>query len=265
MGAAAVTARLPLQLRACRDMATSCELAFDAPGGPLVAVCALVGGSGASTLAFALACQAARESSAPILVAESDARRAGLAVLARQASPLCLLRLARAVADGRAPERAFVELDPGLRLIASAPHLFATPDATEVRALLRDARAAHGLVIVDCGTAWAAARPVLDEATHILWTVTAERAAVVRARTLFSSGALPTPGRWREVLVALKLERRRDASVRALRRLAFQRCERLVLAPHSDALANGELPASDTRLSRTLISLAYTLRRAGDR
>jgi hypothetical protein len=260
MGAAALTSRLPLHLRTRREIATSCGLAFDESGGPLVAVCALVGGSGASTIAFALARQAARESAAPILLAESDARRAGLAVLAGEASPLCLLRLARDVADGRPPERPFVELDAGLRMVASAPHPVASPEPAEVRALLRDARAAHGLVIVDCGTAWAAARPVLDEATHILWTVTAARTAVARARVLFASGALPPPGRWRETLVALELERGPRASVRALRRLAAHRCERLVLAARSDALADGELPATDSRLSRTLTTLARALR-----
>jgi hypothetical protein len=111
------------------------------------------------------------------------------------------------------------------------------------------------------GTAWAAARPVLEEATHIFWTVTAERAAIARARALFASGALPSQGRWRAVLVALQLERGRRASVRALRRLASQRCERLVLAAHSDALADGQLPVFDSRLSRTLTGLAHTLRR----
>jgi MinD-like ATPase involved in chromosome partitioning or flagellar assembly len=263
MGATALSARLPLPLplRARRDLATSCGLAFDVPGGPLVAVCALVGGSGASTLAFALAQQAARESSAPVLLAESDARRAGLALLAGQASPLCLLRLARDVADGRAPHRPFIELDAGLRMIASAPHPVAAPDPADVRALLRDARAAHGVVIVDCGTAWAEARPVLEEATHIVWTVTAEHTAVARARVLFASEALPPQGRSREILVALRLERGRRASVRALRRLASQRCERLVLAAQSDALPDGEVPATDSRLGRTLTGLAHTLRR----
>jgi hypothetical protein len=82
---------------------------------------------------------------------------------------------------------------------------------------------------------------------------------------LFASDALPKPGRWHEVLVALNLERRRDTSVRALRRLAAQRCDRLVLASHSDALANGDLPASDIGVSRTLISLAHVLRSTGER
>ena len=91
--------------------------------------------------------------------------------------------------------------------------------------------------------------------------LTAERAAVARARVLFASGALPPQGRWREILVALQLERGQRASVRALRRLASQRCERLVLAAHSDVLTEAELPAADSRMSRTLTGLAHTLRR----
>jgi len=181
-------------------------------------------------------------------------------VLAGQPSALCLLRLAQQVAGGRAPDRPFVELHAGLRMVASAPHAVTSPEPAELRALLRDARAAHGLVIVDCGTAWSEARPVLDEATHILWTVTAARTAVARARVLFASGALPPPGRWSEALVALELEPGPRASVRALRRLAAQRCERLVLAARSDALADGQLPATDSRLSRTLTRLARALR-----
>jgi MinD-like ATPase involved in chromosome partitioning or flagellar assembly len=261
MGAAAVTARLPAPIRDRRKRAASCRLAFDEPGGPMVAVCALVGGSGASTIAYALARQAARESAAPVLLAESDARRAGLAVLAGQASPLCLQRLARDVANGQAPDRPFVELEQGLRMIASAPHAVASPTPAELRALLGDARAAHGLVVVDCGTAWAAARPVLEEATHIIWTVTVDREAVARAHALFTSDALPLQGLCREVLVAVALGRRRRASVRALRRLASHRCERLVLAAHTDAPFDREISAADNRIGRALTGIARTLQR----
>jgi hypothetical protein len=263
MGAATVAARVPLPVPARRAEALSCGLAFDDPGGPVVAVCALVGGSGASTLAYALARQAARESAAPVLLADSDARRAGLAVIAGKASPLCMQRLARDIAHGHAPERAFVQLDGGPRMIASAPNAVPPAAPAELRALIEDARAAHGLVVVDCGTAWVAARPVLEEATHLLWTVTADRTAVARARVLFASEALPPPGRCREVLVALAPERCPRASVRALRRLALRRCERLLLAAHShsDAPLDHEIPAADSRLSRTLTGIARTLRR----
>jgi hypothetical protein len=50
-------------------------------------------------------------------------------------------------------------------------------------------------------------------------------------------------------------------SVRALRRLADRRCERLVLAPHSDALARGEPADASLALGRTLAGIARVLRR----
>ena len=126
---------------------------------------------------------------------------------------------------------------------------------------MREAQAAHGLVVVDCGTSWVTAGPVLDAATHILWTLRASKDAVARARLLLASDALPAPGRRREVLVALAADRRSSASVRALRRLAAQRCERLVLAPYSDAVARGDLANPSQRLDRTLTGIAPILRR----
>jgi hypothetical protein len=51
MAAAAIAARLPLLNARQSEAAVACKLAFDEPGGPLIAVCGLVGGSGASTLA----------------------------------------------------------------------------------------------------------------------------------------------------------------------------------------------------------------------
>lgn len=261
MGASAIAARISLPIRARRERAASSGLAFDELGGPLVAVCGLVGGSGASTLAFCLARQAARESQAPVLLTESDSRGAGLAALAGHVTPLCLCRLAQRVADGQAPAEPFVEIEAGLRLVASAPGRGADPDPEHLSALIREARAAHGLVIVDCGSAWATAGPLLDAATHIVWTVTATGAAVARAGLLVVSDALPRPGRWHEVLVAVARERRPSASVRALRRLAAQRCERLVLAPHSDALPRGDLADPSAHLDRTLTGIAHVLRR----
>ena len=97
---------------------------------------------------------------------------------------------------GRAPAEPFVEIEPGLRLVASAPRARRRRRSpSTLSALIREAQAAHGLVVVDCGTSWVTARPVLDAATHILWTLTASRDAVARARLLLASDALPTPGR----------------------------------------------------------------------
>jgi MinD-like ATPase involved in chromosome partitioning or flagellar assembly len=261
MAAAAIAARIRLPVAPRTDESASHGLRFDELGGPLVAVCGLVGGSGASTLAFALARQAARESAAPVLLTESDTHRGGLAVVAGQSTVLGLRDLAQQVADGQTPREPFLELEHGLRLIAAAPRQGTKPEPAQLDALLRDARSAHGLVVVDCGVAWAAARPVLDASTHVIWTVTASRAAVTHARMLMASDALPTPGRSREVLVAVAVDRRTGVSVRALRRLADLRCERLVLAPHADALARGEPTDASMALGRTLTGVGRVLGR----
>ena len=118
------------------------------------------------------------------------------------------------------PARAFVELEPRLRLLASPPRHGAETKPEHLRALLREARAAHGLVIVDCGTDWAATGAVLNEASHIVWALPASRTALARAQALLDSDILPRPGGWRELLAATALDHRSTASVRALRHLA---------------------------------------------
>jgi hypothetical protein len=261
MGTAALTARIRVPVAARTEESASHGLRFDELGGPLVAICGLVGGSGASTLAFALARQAARESAAPVLLAESETHRGGLAVVAGQTTVLGLRDLAQQVAHGQTPHEPFLELEHGLRLIAAAPRHGAKPEPVQLDALLRDARSAHGLVVIDCGAAWAAVHPVLDASTHIIWTVTASRPAVAHARMLMRSDALPTPGRSREILAALAVDRRTGVSVRALRRLAGLRCERLVLAPYSDALTRGEPADPSLALGRTLAGIGHVLRR----
>jgi hypothetical protein len=44
-----------------------------------------------------------------------------------------------------------------------------------------------------------------------------------------------------------------------LRRLVSERCDRLILVPHSEQIAGGD-PAGDERLRRALTGLAATLR-----
>ena len=117
-------------------------------------------------------------------------------------------------------------------------------------------------MIIDCGTDWTAAGPVLKEASHIIWALPASRAAHARAQALIASDILPRPGAWRELLAATALDRRSTTGVRALRQLAKQRCERLVLIPHSEALAHGDVARGSEHLNRALIGLAPILRSA---
>lgn len=254
-----MTARIPLAVtHGTRGGARG--LAFDELGGPLVAICGLVGGAGTSTLALLLARQAATESSAPILLTESDTQRAGLAGLTGHATPHSLDALASQRSEDHVPAETFAEIEPGLRLVAGTPHQQtpAPPDALD--ALLAEARDAHGLVIVDRGTSWTATFPFHGRATHLIWTLPATSAGLVSALLLFDSDVLPPPGRVPEIVVATAREPRASASVRALRRLAARRAERLVLIPHSAALARGE-SVLDEPIKRALTGLAPTLRK----
>jgi MinD-like ATPase involved in chromosome partitioning or flagellar assembly len=257
MGATAIAARLGLPDIAVRTTRPA-GLAFDELGGPLVAVCGLAGGAGTSTLALLLARQAAAASAAPVLLTEADPRRAGLCVRTGRATPRALIALAHELAEHRAPTDTFVELAPGLRLIAAEPRPTAEPDRDALRALLNQAQDAHGLVVVDCATSWTAESPVLAHASHLVWTIPATPLGLASGNAQLA--AAPPRGRTTEVLVATAVVPRPRVSVRALRKLARGRCDQLVLIPHDEALARGEHTATEST-ARTIAALAPTLRR----
>lgn len=211
-----------------------CGLGFDEPGGPVVVVSGLVGGSGASTLAVGLARQAARESRAPVLLSEYHAGAGGLTAITATASPLGLTALAARMADGQPPEPAFAEPEPGLRLLATAPTRPAEIADEHLDALITEARAAHGLVVIDGGAATHMPASVLRHASHMIWTLAATPTGAVRAAGLLTSDALPPPGPWRELCVAVA-PAADIVSVRILRRIVRGRCERLVLVPYATA------------------------------
>ena len=190
VGAAAMTARIPLHA-ARRSRAVECGLAFDDLGGPLVAVCGLVGGAGTSTLALLLARQAAAESSAPVLLTEADAQRPGLAALTGHATPHSLEALASQRSDDHIPTETFAELEPGLRLVAATPRQRAPAQPDALNALLGEARDAHGLVVVDCGTNWSATSPVHERATHVIWTLPATPVGLASALLLLDERRPP--------------------------------------------------------------------------
>lgn len=259
MGAAALTAHLPLAIAARSARARPGALAFDALGGPLVAICGLTGGAGTSTLALLLARQAAHDSNAPVLLTEHDAQRPGLAAIAGRVTPRPLIALASDLAHDRPPVDTFAELDDGLRLIAATPQHAPQVDASSVHALLHEARAAHGLVVIDCGTHWSEESPVLDRATHVIWTVAATPTALARAGTALETIA-PRAGRAREALVATRLTTGRAVSVRALRRVAAGRCERLVLISYDDEVTRDPQHVSDSA-GHALTAVGSLLRR----
>lgn len=257
MGAAAITTRVRLPRALAPRSVAAGALAFDQLGGPLVSVCGLAGGAATSTVALLLARHVAAASAAPILLAEADSQRAGLSVIAGRTTPRPLIGLARELAEERTPTDTFVELDPGLRLIAAKPQAIPMAQAEALGALLTQARDAHGLVVVDCGTSWTADSPVLAQATHLFWTIPATPLGLAIGQARLDLA--PPPGRLPEVLAATAITPEPRVSVRALRKLANRRCERLVLIPYDDALARGQQAACDAT-SRAVAAMAPTLR-----
>ena len=124
-----------------------------------------------------------------------------------QASALCLRR-ARPASGRRAdaPADAFVELELGSACSPPRPGASAETKPEHLRALLRDARAAHGLVVVDCGTDWDAAdaRARRSQPHHL--GAARQPAPRSPARRLCSTAtSCPRPERWRELLAATAL------------------------------------------------------------
>lgn len=257
MGAAAIAGRAGVSPKVPPRAVAAATLAFDEPGGPVVAVCGLAGGAATSTLALVLAREAAEASAAPILLTEADSQRAGLCVLTGRATPRPLSELARELAEDHAPTDTFVALAPGLRLIAANPQAIPKVDGEALGALLDQARDAHGLVVVDCGTSWRADSPVLAHATHVVWTIPATPVALAVGQSQLA--VAPPAGRSPEVLAATAVTPHPRVPVRALRKLARSRCRQLMLIPYDEALAHGRHTSSEATL-RAVAAMAPTLR-----
>lgn len=260
-----MTVRLPGALLGHRGPAATAAsgLAFDEPGGPVLAVCGLAGGAGTTTLAWLLARHAARESAAAVLICEPEALAAGLADRAGAASTTALGELARLADAGERPTTgAFADLGDGLRLIGAAPRQAHPAPAAALARVLSDARAAHGLVVCDCRTLdHPASATLIAGATHVLWTLPATPTATRQARAMVDARSLPSPGRAREALVAIATQPAARASVGDLRALAGARHERLILFPHTPELARGADSDRRGRLAGALTQLATFLRR----
>src|SRR4051812_42128333 len=143
---------------------------------PLLAVCGLCGGAGASTLSYLLARYAVRELDGHVLVCDSGTS-GGLAACAGIQSPRSLTEAADELTRGlpRAGGLYAVDTSAGddgreLRVIATGPRFDDGVNPGGVRPLLSLARqgSGHALVVVDCGTLQQAAdRLALRAASHI--------------------------------------------------------------------------------------------------
>ena len=211
--------------------------------GPLLAVCGLCGGAGASTLAYLTALAAARRGDAG--GARRRHRRAD-----RRDLPL-RRRAGAAVADrgGRTrprgpPDRA---ADCDHRRRPSRPgdrtHAHPTCSREGVELLLEHARERYALTVIDCGTlAREADQIALASATHVAWVLPATAGAASRGRQLLDAIAPHQSGR--EILVARHEPRDRRRALRELRDLARHRRALLILLPSVPELATGNADAA---------------------
>lgn len=213
------------------------EPALPVRHGPLLAVCGCCGGAGASTLAYLVALAAARERSEPVLVADTGGTGGGLAYYAGVAAPHTLAEIAERVAAGLSPGRPYAAASESLRVLATGPRFAPACVRAGVELVLEDARDAHSLTVIDCGTLTREAdQIVLAKASHIAWVLPATRSGVRRARRMLDA---INPPRGRELIVARRDEREPKAALGDLKRIAEERQAPLILVPHLPDLNTG--------------------------
>jgi MinD-like ATPase involved in chromosome partitioning or flagellar assembly len=228
--------------------------------GPLVAVCGLCGGAGASTLAYLLArfmsTSTDTASGAPrVLLVDAAGTTAGLSLYAGVSSSRSLGTLADGLSQPRASAQPIVATTAeGLRVIATAPVYEPEADRHGVARILGDARRAHELTVVDCGTASGpSARVALDLASHIVWVLPATKSGVDRA-SLALAGMTRRDAA--EILVARRDGSAPRAAMRTLGSLADSRDAALVLMPQVVGLTPRDSSNAIEACSVTLQAIA---------
>jgi Flp pilus assembly CpaE family ATPase len=145
-------------------------------------------------------------------------------------------------------------------VIAGPPQLEREVDADAVGNLLADARAAHALTVVDCGTLQGPAdRTVLAAATHIAWVLPATRSGVIRARRALEVAAVGA-GR-PQLVIARRDPSARKAPTDELKALAELQLASLVLMPHVPDLAEEPVEGGMEAAALTLEAIRGALRR----
>ena len=210
---------------------------------PLLAVCGLCGGAGASTLACLTALAAARRERGDVLLADTGSPGGGISHYARVETPRSLGEVAELLAAGLPVAHLLATTSEGVRVLATGPRL-ATDCAREgVELLLDHARRRYTLTVIDCGTL--AREPdqiALANASHVAWVLPATASAVDRGRKTLD--ALPPYPSGREMLVARHEPSDRGTAVRELRDLARERRAPLILLPSLPEPATANTPAA---------------------
>ena len=234
-------------------------LSFDAPGGPVVAICGLCGGAGASTLAYTLAAAAAERSTQPVFACETSGVTGGLALYARTQPRLSLSEAANQLAAGISPDELVVSSPEGVRVLGSAAKLTDRCNTNGAARILDEAQAAAGLVVLDCGIASQDIdRQALSAASHVLWVIPATASGVARgARALEQLGeSVDGP----HALVA-RLDRNEDTvAVSRLAELAARWSAEVILFPHVRDIAEALVEEAIDEAQVALEAIAAVLR-----
>ncbi len=229
---------------------------------PMVAVCGVCGGAGASTLAYLLArfaAERARTGGPPVLILDAGGADGGLSRCAGAASPRSLAELADDIAAGRPlPSPLFAAASGGLRVIAGPSRPQPDPAPQAIARILADARSAHQMTVLDCGTLAAPTeRLALQSASHIIWALPATGHGVDAAEQDRTSASLPEAI---QMVVARRDPTADRASMGSLVRVATQREATLILMPHVDNLGPPSLETALEVCGVTLEALATKLR-----
>lgn len=219
---------------------------------PLLAVAGLCGGAGASTLAYLIARSAVVRSDQPVLLCDAGGPTGGIAFYAGVRAPRSLAGAANVVGGAAPPTEGLFAGDPrGLRVLAGGPDLEDEVDPDGLTRLISDARDAHALTVVDCGTLRGRPeRHALAAASHVAWVLPATVSGVGRARRVLELVG-PVDAQ-REMIVARQDAGGRSAPTEELADLAATRSAPLVLMPHIEDLAEGD---SDVALERVELTV----------
>lgn len=238
-------------------------LAFAHKGGPLLAVVALCGGAGASTVALLTALAAARGSTVPVMVCDTGGPGGGLACYLGMRTRLSLASASERLANREpfAREDLMADVARGrLRVMAAGPELDPVGDLPAAERILGDARLAHGLTVVDCATmSRPLERAALRIASHVAWLLPATISGAKRAAEVLRRAPIDLPGR--ELVIARHDPGERKPPMRELKTLADQRGGPLVLLPHVPDLAETDRKDALDDVALTLQALGTLLRR----
>jgi len=230
----------------------------------LVAVVGLCGGAGASTLAYLLCCAAIVEGRRPVLCVDATGR-GGIAACAGAQAGISFARASVELQAGRPlePGRLFATTRDGVRALCRAASLERPLLAVEGAArLLADARAAHALTVIDCGTlAGELERLALRSAEHVLLVIPATRSGIERGGPLAAQARALCCAEAGVTVIARLDRSERGAPVSALAPIAEAIGATVVLCPQVDELGERPVQRALERAQVTLQALRGVLAR----